>query len=478
MASPATSTRRSLGSSSTGLPRPSGDNPTISIDTLVSHLLRSKRSLSSITLVLRAEELIRAARNQHEETVVLMAQTKFLRAAITDQAQLLSRLAASLQATNEWGKKDFFQLLKHMDDVDAQLKGTMDMLRETPVDPALRPPGEESKNLMDFVDEASVGAIQESMRACISELQAIQVSFDGDLLRLETDIRNTKKIMDSAPIPAPPNQGMSDMMLDLFEHSTVMAESLASLTRHFDMCVTAVRTTEGAAALARRMAAEATQTQGSESVSISGVIAEQESNKSDLEPQTAQDRAEMLRVVIQDADMVEDVVRDIQEHLAQIELKYSVLQDVAERTRAANAGILDAFTQLSEVSHRLASYQAAEDDFLSRWAMEKEVIFAKIEEMTEMRAFYEGYASAYHGLLIEVARRQTVEDKVQATLRKAQETVDKMLEADRAERETFRQEVGEFLPTDLWADMQGSVRRWKIVQDDDEQPADANRKSG
>lgn len=171
MASPAPSTRRSLGSSSTGLPRPSGDNPTISINTLVSHLLRSKRSLSSITLVLRAEEIIRAARNQHEETVVLMAQTKFLRAAITDQAQLLSRLAASLQATNEWGKKDFFQLLKHMDDVDAQLKGTMDMLRETPVDPALRPQGEESKNLMDFVDEASVGAIQESMRACISELQ-------------------------------------------------------------------------------------------------------------------------------------------------------------------------------------------------------------------------------------------------------------------------------------------------------------------
>jgi autophagy-related protein 17 len=246
-----------------------------------------------------------------------------------------------------------------------------------------------------------------------------------------------------------------------------MAECLASLTQHFDMCVTAIQTTEGAAALARRKAAEVTQSQGGESVSISGVIAEQESNRSDLEPQTAEDRAEMLRVVIHDAQLVDGVVQDIQDHLTEVELKYAALGDQTDQTRKAHLSMLDAYAALGDVGDRLADYLAAEEDFKTRWEMEKDVVFTKLDEMKQMREFYEGYASAYDGLLIEVARRRTVEDKVQAILRKARESVDKMLETDRAERETFRQEVGEFLPTDLWADMQGSAKRWKIVQVDD-----------
>lgn len=60
----------------------------------------------------------------------------------------------------------------------------------------------------------------------------------------------------------------------MVDHSSNMAQLLASLTNHFDMCVTAIRTTEGAVALARRKAAEVTQSQGLDGVSISGVIAE------------------------------------------------------------------------------------------------------------------------------------------------------------------------------------------------------------
>ncbi|KAL7791520.1 autophagy-related protein 17 [Trichoderma ceciliae] len=463
MASPAASTRRSPGSSSAGSPRPSKDHVAISIDTLVNHLLVSKRSLSSMTLVLRADEIVTAARQSHEDTVMMAAQTGFLRNAIADQVAILGRVGKSLQATCEWGKKDFVKLVRRMDEVDGELEDTMEMLRGTAVEKALRPKGEARKSLLDFVDEGSVHGMRDAMKRCIKELQAIQLSFDGDLLRLETDIRNVKKTIDNSSPPAP-QESTTKLLLDLFEHSANMAECLASLTQHFDMCVTAIRTTEGAAALARRKAAEVTQSQGGESVSISGVIAEQESNRSDLEPQTAQDRAQMLRVVIHDAQLVEGVVQDIQDHLAEAESKYAALGDQTEQTRKAHLGMLDAYAALGEVGDRLADYLAAEEDFRIRWEMEKDAVFTKLDEMKQMRDFYEGYASAYDGLLIEVARRRTVEDKVQAIWRKAQESVDKMLETDRAERETFRQEVGEFLPTDLWADMQGSTKRWKIVQ--------------
>ncbi|KAL6909174.1 autophagy-related protein 17 [Trichoderma evansii] len=470
MASPAASTRRSPDSSSAGSLRPSNDRLAISVDTLVNHLLVSKRSLSSMTLVLRADEIARAARQSHEDTVMLAAQTGFLHNAIADQVVILGRVGKSLQATCEWGKKDFVQLVKRMDQVDGELEDTMNMLRTTVVGAALRPKGEARKSLLDFVDEGSVHGMRDAMKQCIKELQGIQLSFDGDLLRLETDIRNIKKIIDNAPTPAPQDM-ITKLLVEIFEHSANMAECLASLTQHFDMCVTAIRTTEGAAALARRKAAEVTQSQGGESVSISGVIAEQESNRSDLEPQTAEDRAEMLRVVIQDARLVDGVVQDIQDHLAQVEGKNAALGDQTDLTRKAHLGMLDAYATLGEIGDRLADYLAAEEDFKSRWEMEKEVVFTKLEEMQQMREFYEGYASAYHGLLIEVARRRTVEDKVQAILRKAQESVDKMLETDRTERETFRQEVGEFLPTDLWADMQGPAKRWKIVEVSDNEQA-------
>lgn len=172
MASPAASTRRSPDSSSAGSLRPSNDRLAISVDTLVNHLLVSKRSLSSMTLVLRADEIVRAARQSHEDTVMLAAQTGFLRNAIADQVVILGRVGKSLQATCEWGKKDFVQLVKRMDQVDGELEGTMDMLRTTAVGTALRPKGEARKSLLDFVDEGSVHGMRDAMKQCIKELQA------------------------------------------------------------------------------------------------------------------------------------------------------------------------------------------------------------------------------------------------------------------------------------------------------------------
>jgi autophagy-related protein 17 len=259
---------------------------------------------------------------------------------------------------------------------------------------------------------------------------------------------------------------ITERLDSLIDHSSTMAELLASLTTHFDMCVTAIRTTEGAAALARRKAAEVTQSQGSENggVSISGVIAEQESNDvSDLEPKTAKDRAEMLKVVVQDAGEVDDVVQEIQARLAAMEHESSILEDQAELTRRAYTGVLEAYAALGEIGDRLPDYMAAEGDFRQRWELEKDSVHAKLREMTDLREFYERYASAYDSLVLEVDRRKGVDERIGTIWRKAQDSVDKILEADQLAREAFRHDVGEFLPTDLWEGMQGPARRWKVV---------------
>lgn len=438
----------------------SSNQPSIPIDTLVNHLVAAKRSLSSMTLVLRANELANHARGAHEDTVILAAQTAFLRHSILDQVSILVKLRRSLQATYDWGKKDFKKLVRSMDESDGDLEGTMCVLRDTIVQSGLRPPGEEKKSLLDFVDELNVHKLRDAMKRSIEELQGIQQGFDSDLLRFDTDIRNVRKALPTGRgggQPAP-DMSLTERLDLLFEHSASMAHLLASLNNHFDMCVTAIRTTEGAVAHVRRMAAEVTQSQeegSAEAASISGAIAEQESNVSDLEPKTAKDRAEMLRVVVQDAAEVDDVVREMQEHLIEMEQQSTAVLQETHRTRQAYMSVLDAYAGLGEVGNRLSNYLAASEDFKQRWKLEKDVVFDKLQEMRQLKDFYDRYASAYDTLILEVERRKSVEDRVRIIWQKAQDSVDKILRDDETSREAFRQDVGEYLPTDLWTDIQG-----------------------
>lgn len=138
---------------------------------LVNHLLVAKRSLSSMNLVLRANEIATLARHSHEETLLLAAQTSFLRTSILDQTAILMRVRRSLQTTYEWGKRDFKKLVKAMDDVDADLAGTMDMLGGTDVQTTVHANVGERRNLLDFVDETSVHGMRNAMKKSIQDLQ-------------------------------------------------------------------------------------------------------------------------------------------------------------------------------------------------------------------------------------------------------------------------------------------------------------------
>ncbi|CAI6087078.1 unnamed protein product [Clonostachys chloroleuca] len=491
--SPAASSRRSAASSAASLKRSndsrhrqssSSFSDAIPVDTLVNHLLAAKRSLSTISVVFRANELATNARNEHEDAAILAAQSRFLRRSILDQTAILARLRRSLQATYNWGTNDFKSLIHTMDEVDGSLGAMMSVLRAKKVQSSLRPPGEEPKTLLDFVDEESVHKLRDAMKKSIEELQGVQQSFDGDLLRLDTDIRNLKTIISEASIspsgadsPDKPQVPMTERLDNLISYSAHMASNLASLTNHFDLCVTAIRTTEGAAALARRKAAETTQPQGPDGVSISGVIAEQESNVSDLEPKIARDRAEMLKVVVQDAGEVDDVVGEIHEGLRMMEQEYGDFQEQVAQTKKAYEGMMQAYIALGEIGERLTDYLAAEEDFKQRWEMEKEVVFSHLKEMHELKEFYGRYSGAYDGLVLEVERRRNVNERVEAIWRKAQENVNKIMETDQSARDTFYTDVGEYLPTDLWDDMQGPAIKWKVIRERADDAASMARKS-
>lgn len=79
----------------------------VSLQTLVSHLLAAKRSLSSINMVWRANEIVTSARAALEESAALSASTGFLRNAIAGQVKILIKVRGGVENAYKDGQRDF-----------------------------------------------------------------------------------------------------------------------------------------------------------------------------------------------------------------------------------------------------------------------------------------------------------------------------------------------------------------------------------
>lgn len=85
----------------------SKSNQDPSLETLVSHLLASKRSLSSISTAWRANEIVTSARTKLEESVMLNARTEFLRSGIVEQVKVLRKVRGGIEGVYREGTRDF-----------------------------------------------------------------------------------------------------------------------------------------------------------------------------------------------------------------------------------------------------------------------------------------------------------------------------------------------------------------------------------
>jgi autophagy-related protein 17 len=259
------------------------------------------------------------------------------------------------------------------------------------------------------------------------------------------------------------------VLQSLEENAAEMASLLDSLVSHFDLCVNAIKHTEGGFAAVKQAA---TNNQLPEGVTVSGVIQEPGNDSGMLEPLSEEDRRQMLTVLSSDAAEVEDVVLELHQRLSSMEEQFEQIQDHVTNLTASYNSTITAFTLLESIGSRLPNYIASSQDFLLRWQDSKAQISEQMEELESMRVFYEGYISSYQGLIEEVTRRKTAEEKMKAVLRKAMEQVKKMHDADSKEREAFRRDVGDFLPSDLWPGLVADAPRWEVSIVDDEAGAD------
>ncbi|KAL4785411.1 autophagy-related protein 17 [Aspergillus varians] len=443
------------------------------LEALISHLVAAKRSLSSISHVWRANEIVTAARSTLEESVVLSARTGFLRSGLNNQLRLLYNVRAEVEEISLRGRSEFAGSLKSLDAADARLRNTLGLLRETIVHASFRPEGEEAKSLHDFVDERGVEELHTTLKSSIDRTNAAQVELDSSNHAFDEELQSIKKALGTyrattklassrssvsssgsqsgSNSSLPSLSSMPSMVHSLEMHAQEMADLLESLVRNFDLCVTAVKHTEGGGAAAQSITGDMP----------AGVISSRggPNIEGDLnahlnappDPLSDSEYREMVNVIINDAAEAEDVVMEIQDRIGEME-------SVTENLLAQRDTLLSVYTATKEVfshlsslaSTRLPGYIAQAHSFSGVWNDEHDRIQGGLADLSDLNSLYDGFLDAYDGLIIEVARRRHVRHRVEKILRDTRHKLDILHEEDVNARETFRVEQGDYLPSDIW----------------------------
>ncbi|KAL8825358.1 MAG: hypothetical protein Q9170_007822 [Blastenia crenularia] len=441
-------------STSSTSPRVASPAPS-SLETLVSHLVASKRSLSSVEQVWRANEIVESTKLHLEASVITSARTSFLRSGIATQLRTLKLVHAHNRAVELESAQEYGMVVRTLDAADRRLKDTMSRLKTTMVENNLRTDSDQDKSLLDFVDEGSVEkvllTIQDSIGMAQLARQALvdtNLGFQDDLLQVETLLERPKvqmhhsladKARDGSNLQVAQLSPITDVLQDMEERSRDMADNLESLVKHFDLCLMAIKHTEGGGDAAVRLTTGLPDGAGLEE-DVAGT----------LEPISDQERQDMLEVIAKDADQVEEVVMEIRDHVMAMEAQMETVADHIARLEEEHSRVTAAFHVLEDIGHRLQAFVAQSQVFVMRWDDEKAKINERMDELASLEDFYVGYLGAYDHLLVEIGRRQFMEQQMEKVLQDTTRKLDTLYEEDNARREIFKINHGDFLPVDIW----------------------------
>ncbi|KAL8802922.1 MAG: hypothetical protein Q9200_006415 [Gallowayella weberi] len=439
-----------------------------SLDTLVSHLVASKRSLSSIEHVWRANEIVTSTRVHLEASVITSARTTFLRAGITAQLHTLGKVHAHSKSVESEGAQEYGQVLRTLDEADKRLRGTLESLRTTMVEHRLRPTSDQRKSLLDFVDEggvdnllAAVEASANAAKEAHTELVDTNAGFLNALGRVQKLVQGSgkqppqavkRRSIGSLNVDATAGSPIPDILQSMEDRAKDMADNLESLVKHFDLCVTAIKHTEDGGDAAQRLTDDLPE----------GVAVGDEVDGPPPEPISDQERDEMLDVLAKDADQVEEVMTEIRDHLSEMESLFENVTVYISQLDQECSDVMTAFRQLEDLETRLHAFIAQSQVFIMRWDDQKAKINERMEELESLGDFYSGYLSAYDNLLVEIGRRQFMELQMEKVLQDTMRKLDTLYEEDSSKREAFRNDYGDFLPVDIWPGLTNSPLQFEI----------------
>ena len=425
----------------------------VALDDLVSLFVASKRSLNSQTVLWRANDIVHSARELLEENAVLAAKNAALRTIIEQQADALEAVRRGIDVAEAEVQAEFKQLLHDVDTSFAGLSSTLAVLRDTPIEAALQPSGTPQKHLYDFIDSTTVSSLEALLRACIDRYnQALATlgdsndAFDTSLDNLHSSIQNIPLTPATSSNPSP----IPSLYHDLEGHAKEAAQAFQSLVQHYDLCVTALRHTEGGSAAATQATGDAP-------------LQSDDEFAAPPEPMGEEERQEMLTVLRKDAHQVDEVVAEIRERGAEIDFFLTEIQNHVSHLRNEASALSSVLQMVSGIAVEVRSNILTARSFQASWLDDtRPTLLNGIEEWETQREFYERFDLAYAELLVEVSSRRRRHEKAKRKAEDAQKELDRLYAEDERAREQFTLAQGNFLPLDIWPGLRDAPRQYEV----------------
>ncbi|KAI4147970.1 MAG: hypothetical protein LQ340_005295 [Diploschistes diacapsis] len=431
------------------------------LDTLVPHLLAAKRSLSCVEHVSHANDLVAGTRQAIETHTILAARTLFIQNGSKAQITTLDHVREHIISIEREAGDEFHAIIENLDAAESRLRDTLDLLRSTRVDPNLRLGDEELKYLADFVDETGVQTLMDNIKESIDTTARARKAFEQANITFEEEVRHVEGLLTSRleGSECPTSGGKLRLsVLNLLQSMELqageMAKNLESLVKHFDLCVTAIKHTEGGGAAASRIVQDLP----------GGMDLNLEADDAPVEQISEEEMKDMLEVLENDAAEVEEVVTEIKDAVSEIQANAERVNVLGRQLTEELSRIIAAFHLLEELGNKLPSYITQSQIFAYQWDEEKVKIEEYVNDLESLRAFYSKFIHAYDNLLIEVGRRKDVERRIAKIRQEAFARIERLIQEETQERQAFKEEQGDFLPIDIWPGLVTAPARYELNQ--------------
>lgn len=308
--------------------------------------------------------------------------------------------------------------MQELDAADARTKETIQALKDTKVEAAIRPDDEPSKVLHDFVDEQSVDGLTNIFRKCIDNTSEAQGTFATSNANFDSDLKTIRELIHVIS-PREEPAGLSHIVStfrSLEAHATDMAQLLESLVHHYDLCMTALKHTEGGGEAVQKAAVD---------LPVDFPVESFHQDAPPL-PILPEERLEMMTVLEKDAAEVDEVVQEIRDHSSEMQAELKVVTTGLSYCNQEMDNLKNAIKLLDDIMTKLTDYVQAGFDLIASWNEQKGLIEEKLDELEGLRYFYDGFLNAYEGLLIEVSRRKSAEAKVKKVVHEAMTKLNKL----------------------------------------------------
>ena len=429
------------------------------LETLVPHLLAAKRSLSCVEHVSHANDIANTTRQSLEHHTILTARTLFIRNGSKAQLSTLDRVREHTTSIAREAGDEFQNVIDNLDSAESRLRKTLEQLRSTQVDRKLRVEEEEPKYLSDFVDETGVQTLLSDIKESINNTGQARKTFDQAIESLEDEIEKIKELLASTNENAEEStthielqSPVPEILHTMESQASDMARNLESLVKHFDLCVTAIKHTEGGGAAASMIARDLPD----------GMDLKLGTDEGPLERFSDAEMKDMLEVLEKDAGEVDEVVNEMKTIVTEIEANAERVEALGGRLNFELSRTIEAFKLLQDLGNRLPGYITQSQIFAYQWDEERGKIHDYIKDLDGWRGFYSNFIHAYDNLLIEVGRRKDVEKRIARIRQDALTKIDRLVQEETMERQAFRQEQGDFLPVDIWPGLVKAPAKYEL----------------